>query len=119
MSSNEPGATLKGLAAYSGLPAALATLFVAPPLGVGLLAASVVALAAGNHQENSAAAKAEDEHWERVRLDTERKHDVELAVQREMWATEEGKLYLARDVGAISDDEFDVRMDELIDRWPS
>jgi hypothetical protein len=108
-----------GMSLFGGVPAALAVMVAAPPVGIALLGASALAFAHGRKLEQLADF---DRHSEEVREATElreRQREEELQALRGEWDREEELLYVARDTGAISEEEFDAKWDELMDRWPA
>lgn len=97
-----------------GLPATLVTLAAAPPVGLALLGATVVAFKHGNDLDAEAALE-EREKQDRYARDERAKR---LEAARTAWDAELEALNQAYDNGEISDEENDARFDELVDRYP-
>lgn len=113
MASND-GSTLKGWAAFCGVPATIAAIAVTPPLGVLALAATIAAYKTGSDRQRAEDEKTEAERVDRLEQECEYRGRLiaEWKVELSEWERRWHK-------GEIDTGEFVAFIEESWARYPS
>lgn len=118
MAKRPDGSGWVGWSLLCGVPATIAGFAIGGPLGLVTLAATISAFKHGSDLEKQATDEMEME-WQRDNSQRQQmRRDIDLPALREAWDAELqqiGDLYAA---GSLDDDEYELAMDELTDRWP-